>query len=45
MLLNVDRLGDPETAKQEQRAFLFKFLALLLGTMAVSFGVTLLLLI
>ena len=45
MLFNVDRLGDPETAKQEQRAFLLKFLALLVGSMAVGFGVTWLLLI
>ena len=44
-MLNVDRLGDPETAKKEQRAFLFKFLALVLASMAVGVGLAWLLLI
>ena len=45
MFLNVDRLGDPETAKQERRAFCLKLAALVLASMAVGFGVPWLLLI
>ena len=44
-MLNVDRLGDPETAKQERRAFFLKLAALVLASLVVGFAVPWLLLI
>ena len=42
-MLNVERLGNPETAKQELRAFHLKFFGLLFLAIAVGAGLGLLL--